>query len=398
MHEVVVTGYSVASPLGNTISQFTERMFMGESGVTAIRGTVVDENFPVPYAALLSDTLGLPSVGENQSGTEMKMIVSSLFGETLRGFPPGETVDGMIFGTAQGCPHLTSLLASIRAKTVLEQDPNDFFSDLPLSYLKEIFDTEIIFEYNTCITGASVVGHAMQRIRSGRWQRAVVAAVEPRVRPWQLMALQQLGALSTAAVPPQTASRPFSKSRCGFVKGEGAGMMLLESREAAERRGAPILGAIAGYAQTSDQWRLTDGREDGKGVIHAIHGALRDGQVENSHIGYINAHGTSTPMNDKLETQAIKSVFGDRAYKIPVSSLKSQIGHSNIACGMIEAIATLIMLQKQKVAPTINYFEPDPECDLDYVPNTARDLKFDYALSNSFGFGGANACLLLKGS
>jgi 3-oxoacyl-[acyl-carrier-protein] synthase II len=212
------------------------------------------------------------------------------------------------------------------------------------------------------------------------------------------MNFNMLGALSTADVPPEQASKPFSGDRCGFVRGEGAATLIIESRKTAEARGAKILGVISGYGFTSDAFRLTDGRDDGLAVIKAMELAIADSSLEKSEIDAVSAHGTSTPLNDRLETMALKSVFGDHAYKIPVSALKSQIGHSTVAAGAIEAVSCILMLEDQKLAPTINYNTPDPECDLDYVPNQARKAKVTHILSNNFGFGGQNACIVISRS
>jgi 3-oxoacyl-[acyl-carrier-protein] synthase II len=249
-----------------------------------------------------------------------------------------------------------------------------------------------------CASGNQTLGIAMEGIRSGRWKRCLVGGVDARCEPSNLLNFLSLGALTNADVDPSQASRPFSKDRTGFVRGEGAALILLESEEAAMERKAPILGNVLGYGATSDAYRLTDGREDGLAVIEAMNAAIQDAGLKPSDISYVNAHGTSTPLNDRLETSAIKEVFGELAYKIPISSIKSKIGHSTIAASSIEAIACLMMLDEQKISPTLNLEVPDPECDLDYVPHVARDAKLDYVLSNSFGFGGQNTCLVLSRS
>jgi 3-oxoacyl-[acyl-carrier-protein] synthase II len=205
-----------------------------------------------------------------------------------------------------------------------------------------------------------------------------------------------LGALTTDDVAPEKASRPFALDRSGFVRGEASATLLLESRESAEARGAKIYGKITGYGMTSDAYRLTDGRDDGLSVIHAMKTAVQSSGSSLDEVDYINAHGTSTPLNDRLESKSIKTLFGDNAKNIPISSLKSQIGHSTIASGAVEAIACLLMIEEQKISPTINYNHADPECDLDYVPNVAREAKLKKVLSNSLGFGGQNACLLFE--
>jgi 3-oxoacyl-[acyl-carrier-protein] synthase II len=187
-----------------------------------------------------------------------------------------------------------------------------------------------------------------------------------------------LGALCDEEIEAAKASRPFAKDRCGFVRGEGAATLVIETRAAAEERGAEILATLRGYANTTDANRLTDGRDDALCVKKAITWAIEDAGLRLEDIDAISAHGTSTSLNDRLETKAIKEVFGSRAYQVPVTSLKSQIGHSTVAAGAIEAVSCVLMLRAQKLAPTINYNIPDPECDLDYVPNQSRAAKLNY--------------------
>jgi len=211
-----------------------------------------------------------------------------------------------------------------------------------------------------------------------------------------MMNFHMLMALSTAEVEPSTASRPFDLTRCGFVRGEAAGVLLLESEDSQKKSKNPILAEIVGYGNTSDAFRLTDPREDGLCLQKAMANAISDAGIEKEQIDYINAHGTSTLLNDKIETFAIKELFGEHAYKLAVSSLKSQIGHSTVAAGILESIACVQMLRHQKLAPTINLQTKDPLCDLDYVPLVARDSKVEYILNNNIGFGGQNICVVLK--
>jgi 3-oxoacyl-[acyl-carrier-protein] synthase II len=259
-------------------------------------------------------------------------------------------------------------------------------------------DERVISLNNACISSNQAIGIALQRIRAGHWRRALVGGTDARCKPDNLMNFHLLGALTTADVPASEASRPFSKDRSGFVRGEGAATLILESREAAEERGADILGIVAGYASTSDAYRLTDGRPDVLGAVRAMSGALVDAGIPKERVGAISAHGTSTTLNDKLESKAIKLLFGEQAARIPVTALKSQVGHSTVAAGALEAVSCLVMLRDQRLAPTINYGEPDPECDLDYVPCHAREARLDVILSNNFGFGGQNGCVVFRRS
>jgi 3-oxoacyl-[acyl-carrier-protein] synthase II len=206
----------------------------------------------------------------------------------------------------------------------------------------------------------------------------------------------QLRALSTRNDDPQGASRPFSKSRDGFVLAEGAGVLLMESLTHARKRGAEILAEVAGFGMTSDGYHLTAPHPEAQGAIRAIQAALKDAGLNPSDVGYINAHGTSTDLNDALETRAVKAVFGDHAKRLPISSIKSMVGHSLGASAGLEAVASVLTLKDGVLPPTINLTEPDPELDLDYVPLTARTLRVDTVLSNSFAFGGHNAVVAFK--
>jgi 3-oxoacyl-[acyl-carrier-protein] synthase II len=203
-------------------------------------------------------------------------------------------------------------------------------------------------------------------------------------------------ALSTRNEEPERASRPWDKGRDGFVVGEGAGILVLEELELAKRRGAPILAEVAGYGMSGDAFHITAPAEDGDGAFRVMRNALADAGIQPADVQYINAHGTSTPVGDRVETIAMKRCFGEHAYKLAVSSTKSMTGHLLGGSGGLEAGITVLAIRDQIAPPTINYDEPDPDCDLDYVPNTARPMPIQYALSNSFGFGGTNGCLIFK--
>ncbi len=253
---------------------------------------------------------------------------------------------------------------------------------------------------SACASGSQAIGIAFHRIRSGRWRRAVAGGVDARLILSNLMSFHLLSALVTEECPPERASRPFSIDRQGFVRSEGAATLLLESRAAAERRGAPVLGWVRGYAHTNDAFHATEGREDCAAVVRAMSQALADAGLPPEAVDVVSAHGTSTQLNDRLETKALKLLFGAAARRLPVTALKSQIGHTTVAAGAIEAVSCLAMLGEQAIAPTINYREDaiDPACDLDYVPNRARRASFRVMLSNSLGFGGHNACLVVEGA
>lgn len=406
MREVVVTAYGLVTSLGHSAEEFEKRMFAGDSGVRGVP-EFYPKNFPVPYLAYVEAKSIPPSkLYPDQSSKPLKswLMTASAVEQTLSSVPNETKIDAIIFGTADGVSFDMSY------NLLKEGIPADFnfnqvCSESSLEVLKaavenlgfsKIDDRQVISLNSACASGNQTIGVGFQGIQSGRWERCLVGGVDARCEPSNLLNFHMLGALTTDDVEPAKASRPFSKDRSGFVRGEGAAVLLLESREAAEARGAQILGRVSGYGCTSDAYRLTDGREDGSSVVKAMELAMKSAGLDKEQVDYINAHGTSTPLNDRLETLAIKKYFGERAYKIPVSSLKSQIGHATIASSAIEAIACLMMLKEQKVSPTINYNHPDPECDLDYVPNESRAVAMTHVLSNSLGFGGQNATVLFS--
>lgn len=253
-----------------------------------------------------------------------------------------------------------------------------------------------ISSVSACATGTHSIGDAYHIIARGDADAMIAGGTEATVTPLGIGGFAVMKALSDRNDEPQRASRPFDKGRDGFIMGEGAGIVILEEYEAAKARGAKIYAEVVGYGLTADAYHMTTPAEGGEGAARCMKMALKNAGVNPEQVGYINAHGTSTYFNDLNETLAIKSVFGDHAYKLMVSSTKSMTGHLLGAAGGLEAVISCMVLDKNIVPPTINYEEPDPACDLDYVPNTAREAKVDYVMSNSLGFGGTNATLLFK--
>ncbi|MGI9516889.1 MAG: beta-ketoacyl-ACP synthase II [Pirellulaceae bacterium] len=247
-----------------------------------------------------------------------------------------------------------------------------------------------------CASATNAMGSAFEVIRNGVIDMCVTGGSEAAVTPISLSAFGNMRALSERNDDPEKASRPFDRDRDGFVLSEGAGTLIFEELEHAVARGATIYGEVIGYGATGDAGHITQPAEDGVGAAKAMQAALDDAGIRPEEVDYINAHGTSTPLGDKAETIALKSVFGDHAYKLSISSTKSQIGHSLGASGGIEAVFSLKALNDNKVPPTINLDTPDPDCDLDYTPNVAKDRELNVALSNSFGFGGHNACIMFR--
>jgi 3-oxoacyl-[acyl-carrier-protein] synthase II len=245
-----------------------------------------------------------------------------------------------------------------------------------------------------CSTGAHAIGEAMWSIRTGRTDAMIAGSSEAAVTPLGIGGFEAMRALSTRNDAPQRASRPFDKGRDGFVLGEGAGVLILEEERCARRRGAPILAEMAGYGANADAHHLTQPTEDGERAAACIQLALRDAGLHPEDVGYVNAHGTSTPLNDVHETRALKLAFGEHVRKLAVSSTKSMTGHLLGAAGSVEAGFSVLALQRAVLPPTINYEVPDPECDLDYVPNKARVVRLGAVMTNSLGFGGTNAVLI----
>jgi 3-oxoacyl-[acyl-carrier-protein] synthase II len=247
-----------------------------------------------------------------------------------------------------------------------------------------------------CSASAHAIGDAFEIIKRDDADVMIAGGSESAITPMGVGGFAAMRALSTRNDDPQTASRPFDRDREGFVMGEGSGVIVLEELEFAKRRGAPIYAELVGYGMTADAFHITAPSEDGDGAARVMEMAIKRAGITPAQVDYVNAHGTSTPYNDKLETLAIKRVFGEHAYKVAISSTKSMTGHLLGAAGGVEAAIAVLALRHQVIPPTINYETPDPECDLDYVPNQKRDAKIDYVLSNSFGFGGTNAALLFK--
>ena len=247
-----------------------------------------------------------------------------------------------------------------------------------------------------CSASAHAVGDSFRMIQQGYAEVMICGGSEAAITPMGLGGFAAMKALSTRNDDPEHASRPFDAERDGFVIGEGAGILILESLEYAERRGAPILAELVGYGMSGDAHHITAPEENGDGAYRVMRAAIRDAKLEPNQIDYVNAHGTSTPLGDTIETKAMKRVFGEHARKIAVSSTKSMTGHLLGGAGGLEAGISVLALRDQALPPTINQEKPDPECDLDYVPNHMRKASVEYALSNSFGFGGTNAALLFK--
>ncbi len=401
--DIVVTGMGIVSPLGMTVKSFSDAMFQGESGIHSIRGSLVSQTFPIPYAGYLDRNKIKASTefaGVMSDSSRMALMATM---EAAMDLDESVPVDALVYGSAEGIAF--DFVQNSLASGVSEEMLSHSLAEAPLIAMQKwlldekkisIADDQLICINSACASGNQAIGDAMHRIRCGEWTRAIVGGVDSRCTPSNLMNFHMLGALCSEGIAPEKASRPFSKDRAGFVRSEGAATLVLETRAAANARGAKIYGVISGYSMTSDAYRLTDGRDDVLCVKQAMLDAIADAGLSPADIDGISAHGTSTPLNDKLETRAIKAVFPNEGRSIPITSLKSQIGHSTVAAGAIEAVACLLMLEAKTLAPTINFTPGDVECDLDYVPDHARPHSMKHMLSNNFGFGGQNTCLVIS--
>jgi 3-oxoacyl-[acyl-carrier-protein] synthase II len=407
-NRVVITGIGALTPLGLDVAAMWQGLTSGKSGVgyitlfdassfeTRIAGEVKGFE-PANYMshkdarhldrfAQLAVAASLQAV--EQSGTKISAI--------------NQNDIGIIIGSGIG--GLTTLFE--QTKILLEKGIDRVSPFLIPMMMPNIAAAQVsivlgvkgpnLCTTSACSSGSDAIGVAYEIIKRGDAEVMIAGGSETIINPVGVSAFNAMKAISTRNNEPQLASRPFDAERDGFVIGEGAGILILESLPFAQRRGAKILAEMIGYGASGDAYHITAPLENGEGAAKAIKMALDKAGLKPNKIDYINAHGTSTPLNDKMETKAIKAVFGDYAYKIPISSTKSMLGHLIGGAGAVEAAITIMVIQNGIIPPTINLTHPDPECDLDYVPNVARQAKVTTALSNSFGFGGHNSVLVFR--
>ncbi|HEX9779860.1 MAG TPA: beta-ketoacyl-ACP synthase II [bacterium] len=407
-NRVVITGLGVISSIGAGKEEFWQGLSAGKSGVKRV--TKFDPSpYPTQFAAQLNGfdfgtyidakwsrrmdlTSQMAVAASKMAVKDAKLDMSKEDRERI-GVVVGTAMAGHAFILEQADVHRDKGPMKINPFTALT-----VFPDAPASFISiELGLHGPSFSIATaCSSALDAVGYAFNAIRKRELDVILMGGAEATVFPQAFSAFCMLRAMSQRNDKPEGASRPFDKNRDGFVLGEGAGMLVLEDLEHAKRRGAHIYAEISGFGMTCDAYHMTAPEPSGRQASRALNIALADAEIKPADINYINAHGTSTPLNDKTETLVIKQVFGERAYKVPVSSTKSMIGHLIGAAGAVELIATTLALEHQLIPPTINYETPDPECDLDYVPNTARKATIDFALKNSFGFGGKNSALVIK--
>jgi 3-oxoacyl-[acyl-carrier-protein] synthase II len=405
---VVVTGLGVVTPLGAGKTDNWAKLTAGESGIhaitrfpteglkTRIAGSVdfLGSDSSVALAEKFADLAAEEAIAQSGIGAR-----GDFPGPLFLAVPPIEIE----------WPHRQALAAKsgangnvtyddiLRASSQFPDYHPRFLFGSVADNLAEKFGTKgsPISLSTACASGASAIQLGVEAIRRGEVEAALCIGADSSVNPEALIRFSLLSALSTSNDNPQGAAKPFSKNRDGFVMAEGAGALVLESYEAAKARGAKILGVIEGAGELADSFHRTRSSPDGKPIIGCIANAIKDAGLDPGEIDYVNAHGTGTPENDKMEALALSAVFGERMKGIPISSNKSMIGHTLSAAGAVEAVFSLLTLQHQRIPPTINYNVPDPAIPLDVVPNQARDAKVEHAISNSFGFGGQNVSLVM---
>lgn len=405
---VVITGTGVLCPLGLNTSTTWEGLITGQSGIDYI--TLFDaEPLATKFAGEVkgfepTDYINRKDARRMDRFAQLAIAASLQAVEQagLKINSMNQDNIGVIVGSGIG--GLTTLFE--QTKVLLEKGPDKVSPFLTPMMIVDMAAAQVSITLgvkgpNLCITsacssGSDAIGAAYELVKHGDLQAVIAGGSEAIINPIGITAFNALKALSTRNDEPQLASRPFDAERDGFIISEGSGLLILENLAHAQKRGANILAEIIAYGASADAYHITQPDGNGGGAARAIRVALDKAGITPAEIDYINAHGTSTQLNDKVETMAIKTVFGDNAYNTPISSTKSMLGHLIGAAGAIEAVICIMAIQHGIIPPTINLTHPDPECDLDYVPNEARQAKVTTALSNSFGFGGHNSCLVFR--
>ena len=423
MRRVVVTGIGMVTPVGRDVESTWASLLAGKSGVGPISHFDA-HTFPTRIAAEvknfdLSEYIDdAPRWAEHSRNTRFALAAGKMALDDSRLFDH-EALDrsrfGVYLGAGEGQQDFARFVKLVYKTGKGGKVATDEFTRHGVDELHVVHESEqepgtpaahLAARFGArgansncltaCAASSQAIGEAYEMIRHDCADVMLSGGTHSMIHPFGVTGFILLTALSTRNDEPQKASRPFDRDRDGFIIGEGAGMLVLEELEHAKARGAKIYGEIVGYGSTADAFRITDSHEDGRGAIACLREALAGAGVAPEQIDYINAHGTSTSVNDSVETLAIKKTFGEAAYKVPISSTKSMMGHLIAAAGSVEAIVCLLTIRDGLLPPTINLDNPDPECDLDYIPHEARKKRVDLALSNSFGFGGQNITLILK--
>jgi 3-oxoacyl-[acyl-carrier-protein] synthase II len=407
---VVVTGLGTINPLGNNVSDTWDNLINGVSGIDSITAFDTSE-LPVTFAGEVKNFDANEYMGKQHARKLDRSGHFSIYAteEALKdaGLDNEERLGpnvGIVFGTGIGGIGATEDAvrtfdergpSRVNPLAITQLMPNSSTGQVAIKFGIEGPSLTIT---TACAASANAVGEAKNMIENGIVDMVVAGGTESGTTSMTIAAFAQIRALSTNNDSPQEACKPFDKNRDGFVMGEGSTVLIMESEESAKNRGAEIYGYVSGYGSTTDAFHITAPAEGGAGAVKAMGKALEDAGIKASDVDYINAHGTSTPANDKNETDAIKTVLGEKAYEVAISSTKSMTGHLLGGGGAFESMASLLSIKHSKVPPTINLNNPDEECDLNYTPNSAADLEINTAMSNSFGFGGHNAVLVFKKS
>ncbi|MBE7534941.1 MAG: beta-ketoacyl-ACP synthase II [Anaerolineales bacterium] len=403
---VAITGVGCITPVGNTAQEAWESLLAGKSGagpITLFDGSEHKTRFAAEAKGF--DPVGRFGAREARRMDRFTQFAMAATAEAVQN--AGLKIDasnrdrvGVVIGTGiGGIGTILEQAAMMNERGVDRVSPfliPMMIADSAPGMIAIRFDARgpNMALATACASGNNAIGEAAEMIRRGAADAMIAGGAEGALTPLAVAGMNVMGALSTRNDDPQRASRPFDKNRDGFLMGEGAGIVILESFESAKARGAEILAELSGYGASDDAFHISAPAENGAGAAISMRLALQDAGLSVDGIQYINAHGTSTTLNDKSETAAIKTVFGERAYSIPVSSTKSMTGHLLGASGAVEAVFSALAIRAETIPPTINYETPDPECDLDYVPNQPRAAALDHVMSNSFGFGGHNATLI----
>ena len=422
---VVITGMGAITPLGHSVHELYHNQLEGKSGAGPIFRFDA-RTFPTKFGSQVKDFDLAKHIRDPQRYKEAGLNTKFALAAAKQALGDAGLIDnnkvdrtamGVYLGSGEGShdfPNLTLSIALACPADSYKVDPNGFFIHSQRTfgatheYEMEMHTTSahVANEYDlqgpnytcqtACAASGQALGEALELIRRGEADVMLTGGSHSMLHPFGVSGFNLLTTLSTQNDAPEKASKPFDLHRAGFVLGEGAGMVILEELEHAKRRGATIHAELVGYGTTADAYRVTDSHPSGRGAISCMKGALRDAGLKPTDIDYVNAHGTSTQVNDRAETVACKEVFGEYAYKLPVSSSKSMLGHLICAAGVVEMITCVMTIHNGVMVPTINYETPDPDCDLDYVPNHAREKKVNRAQSNSFGFGGQNVSLIVS--
>jgi 3-oxoacyl-[acyl-carrier-protein] synthase II len=408
---VVITGMGTVNPIGNDPDQFYDALIEGKSGIATLQGWPT-EHISSKIAGQIKnlnieDHFDAKEIRRTARFTQIAIIAArqALAQAGIPAEPDGNGVDrdrvGVCNGTSLGSfPDMVDQIISggetherVSPFFVSRMLPNMPGAGLAMEFgFRGHNDTSV----TACAASTQSIGNALRVIQYGDADAMLAGGCEANLSDWGIATFTAMKALTTRNEDPEHASRPFDLNRNGFVGAEGAAYLFLESEEHALNRGATVIAEVVGFASTNDAYHQVMPKDDGYGAAMAMERALRDANVAPDEVGYINAHGTSTQLNDKSETVAIKKAFGDHARRVPISSTKSMIGHVLGGAGGVEAVATTLCLTRGTLHPTINLQTPDPDCDLDYIPNTARPAEVDVAISNSFGFGGQNAVLVFR--